>query len=584
MSASQAALIALVALLAGCVPSPAPSATPGPAAVAPAPTPTVPSPTLTPRAATPTPPPQPTATSGPPTSTPTPRPAVSLQESLQAALGRHQATIGVVVTSLNSPQAFTANADHAFRSASLYKLFVLYAAEAAIEEGTLNTGETLTVTRALAATDPYTDLQVGTRIDVGCALRTMVEMSGNTAADLLVDRLSLSTVTAQMQSLGLDHSALSDEAASTSPGDVARVLEAIARREAVSPSASQRMFDLLAAQQHNDRLPAPLPLNVPIAHKTGELPKLRHDAGIVMAPGGAYVVVAMVDNAPSEAEARAAIVDVSQAVYAALEPGGLPRYLGLPPRLAQAVFRVPDAQGRLALLGDPRTETVEVPQAVQTTSDADEPIRLRSEPIPDLIALQQAASSAGAPFWVRSGFRQPTDAEASLTLPTEWLLPCPVEQPERVADRPVSASEVAAAHPSQVWLGTLVTLSDADGPPSQANDAASPTWQWLMGHAAEFGFVPALPETSETRPVGHEPWTLRWVGRDMATRLRPFEGADYASRVTAALQSAESTLAAQGPTTSRPSPWGAANACWALPTTSSRGCPARWYFLGLPLT
>ena len=148
----------------------------------------------------------------------------------------------------------------------------------------------------------------------------------------------------------------------------------------------------------------------------------------------------------------------------------------------------------------------------------------------------------------------------------------------------MSASEVAAAHPSQVWLGTLVTLSDADGPPSQANDATSPTWQWLMAHAAEFGFVPALPETSETRPAGHEPWTLRWVGRDMATRLRPFEATGYASRVTAALQSAESTLAAQDPTTSRPSPWGAADACWALPTTSSRGCPARWYFLGLPLT
>jgi hypothetical protein len=387
-----------------------------------------------------------------------------------------------------------------------------------------------------------------------------------------------------MQSLGLDQSALSDDAAFTSPGDVARVLQAIARREAISTSASQRMFDLLAGQQHNDRLPVPLPLTVRIAHKTGELPKLRHDAGIVLAPGGAYVVVAMVDDAPSEAEARAAIVDISQAVYTALEPSGLARYMGLPPRLAQAVFRVPDAQGRLALLGDPRTETAAVPQAVQTANETDEPIRLRSEPLPDLIALQQAASSAGVPLWVRSGFRQPTDAEASRTLPTEWLLPCPVEQPERVPDRPVSASEAAAAHPRQVWLGTVVIVSDVDGPPSQADDGASPTWQWLMGHAAEFGFVPALPETTEAQQLGHEPWSLRWVGRDMAARLRPFDAADYASRVNTALQAAESALDAQDPTSSRRALWGAADTCWALPTTSSRGCPARWYFLGLPLT
>ena len=516
---------------------------------------------------------------------PTPRTAASLQDAVQAAIGRHQGTIGVVVTSLSSPQSFAVNADRRFRAASLYKLFVLYTAEAALEDGGLNPSDTLTVTRAVAASDPYTDLQVGTRIDVGCALRTMVEMSGNTAADLLVDRLGLSRVTAQMESLGLDHSALSDEAAFTSPGDVAHVLEAIARREAINAAASERMLDLLSRQQHNDRLPVPLPLNIRLAHKTGELPKLRHDAGIVQAPGGAYVVVAMVEDAPTEAEARAAIVDISEAVYMALEPSGPPRFMGLPPRLAQAVFRVPDAQGRLALLGDPRTETAALPPTITTTAtDEDEPIRLRSEPIPDLVALQQAASSAGVPFWVRAGFRQPTDAEAARTLPTEWLLPCPVEQAERVADRPVSDSEAATAQPRQVWLGTLVTVSDVDGPPSAADDRASPAWQWLMAHAAEYGFMPALPETTEGGPLSHEPWTLRWVGREMAVHLRPFDTADYAERANAALQAAESALAAQDPTSTQPPPWGAAGACWAIPTTSSRGCPSRWYFLGLPLS
>ena len=129
---------------------------------------------------------------------PTPRTTASLTDALQAVIGRHPGTIGVVVTSLSSPQSFVVNADRRFRAASLYKLFVLYTAEAALEDGGLNPSDTLTVTRAVAASDPYTDLQVGTRIDVGCALRTMVEMSGNTAADLLVDRLGLSRVTANI--------------------------------------------------------------------------------------------------------------------------------------------------------------------------------------------------------------------------------------------------------------------------------------------------------------------------------------------------------------------------------------------------
>lgn len=505
---------------------------------------------------------------------------------MKAAVGRHTGTIGVVATRLGSGQSSSVNADHRFTSASLYKLFVLDAAEAAIEAGALDPSETLTVTSTLAAADPYSDLQVGTRISVDCALQTMIEMSGNSAADLLLRRLGMSRVAARMQALGLDHTAIVDDGAFTSPGDVAHLLESVARGEDVNETASQRMLDLLGAQQHNDRLPAPLPLSVRVAHKTGELPGLRHDAGIVFAPSGNYVLVAMVDDAPSESEARAAIVDISQSVYSALEPAGLAHYLGLAPRLAQQVFRLPDPQSRLALLGDPRTETAALPSQVDSVADLGEPIRARPELTGDLVALQQAASSSGAPFWVRSGFRQPTDAEAAHALPTEWILPCAIEQPDRVADRPVSASEVAASQARQVWLGTVLSVSDVEaGAPSAADDRSTLVGRWLIDHAAEYGFVPALPETAAGSALGREPWTLRWVGREMATQLHPLiELPDYADRATAELRRAEGELAALGPSSARALPAGLADACWAVATTSTRGCPSRWYFLQLPLS
>jgi hypothetical protein len=339
------------------------------------------------------------------------------------------------------------------------------------------------------------------------------------------------------------------------------------------------MLDLLSAQQQNDRLPLPLPLNVQVAHKTGELPGVRHDAGVVFAPSGAYVLVVMVQDAPSESEARSAIVDVSESVYAALEPSGLPHYQGVAPRFAQQVFRTPDAQGRLALLGDPRSETALAPSEVQTTAEAD--VRLRPEVFADLIAFQQAAGAAGAPFWVRSGFTQPTDAEASKTVPTEWIQPCPVEQPERVADRPVSEADVAAAHPRQSWLGTVMSVTDnSDGPPSDR----SKSWEWIVSHGADFGFVPALPESPAGQADGHEPWTLRWLDHAMAARLRPLAGADYATRANAELQRAEAELAAQDPATKQRPLWGLSDSCWTIATWSGRGCASRWYFLGLPLT
>ncbi len=492
----------------------------------------------------------------------------------------------MVVTSLTSGQSFGVNADRRFTSASLYKLFVLDAAEAAIEAGTLDPSETLTVTSAMATNDPYSDLQVGTRTSVDCALQTMVEMSGNSAADVLLRRLGLSNVAARMRALGRDQSAIADDGAFTSPGDVAHLLESVARGEDVNEAASQRMLDLLGAQQHNDRLPAPLPLNVRVAHKTGELPGLRHDAGIVFAPSGKYVLVAMVDDAPSESEARSTIVDISRSAYAALEPAGAPLYRGLAPRLAQQVFRTPDAQGRLALLGDPRTETAALPQQVDTVADLADPIRAKPELTADLVALQQAAGAAGEPFWVRSGFRQPEDAEAAHAVPTEWILPCPVEQPARVADRPVPAAGLAAAQARQVWLGTVISVSDDDaGAPTTPDDSATSVGSWLIGHAAEYGFVPALPESAAARALGREPWTLRWVGREMAARLRPLlDTPDYADRAMAELRRAEAELAALDPTSARPPAWGLADTCWAIATTSTRGCPSRWYFLVLPLS
>jgi uncharacterized membrane protein len=286
----------------------------------------------------------------------------------------------------------------------------------------------------------------------------------------------------------------------------------------------------------------------------------------------------MVQDAPSESAARAAILDVSESAYAALEPSGLRKYLGLAPRLARHVFQTPDAQGRLALLGDPRSETAAVPPHVSTAADAD--VRLRPEVFADLVALQQAASNAGAPFWVRSAFVQPTDAEAGKALPMEWIQPCPVEQPDRVADRQVSEADVAAARPRQAWLGTVVSISDG----SVTDDRASAVWQWLLAHGAEFGFIPALPESSEGQAADHEPWTLRWVGHEMATRIRPLDGADYAARAAGELQRAEGELAAQDPRSKQPALWGLSDSCWTVATWSGRGCASRWYFLGLPLT
>jgi beta-lactamase class A len=57
----------------------------------------------------------------------------------------------------------------------------------------------------------------------------------------------------------------------------------------------------------------------PVAHKTGSIRGVLHDAAIVYPPGRApYVLVVLTRGVPDEAAARAAIVDVSRAVWGAV--------------------------------------------------------------------------------------------------------------------------------------------------------------------------------------------------------------------------------------------------------------------------
>jgi beta-lactamase class A len=565
----SAAVLMMVGMLCACAPATPPQATQLAVAVKPTsvPTPTVArsAPLADAAAVAPAPPPTLVPTVA---ATLTPRPQQPLQPVVDSIVAQHPGTIGVLVKDLTTGDTARLNADRRFRSASLYKLFVMQTAADQLEKGSLRLDEVLTLTPELVADDPYSDLPAGTRTSVDCALQSMLQMSANSAADLLVDRLGMQAINAHMVALGLRQSVITDETAFTSPSDVARLLEILAGSAAASP-ISARLLDMLAAQQHADRLPVPLPLGVRVAHKTGELVNLRHDAGIVYAPGGPYVFVALVQEAPSEAAARETIVDLSRAVYTALEPSGPTLYRGLLPRVARDVFGVPDAQGRLPLLGDARTETTPLLPSGQGE------LRIRTEALPDLLALQADAAQQSYTFSVLDALRAPTDAQATQARPTVYVAPCAMELPGPGEGQRYGQPLAAEREPGlqQQWLGTVVVIGDAQGHPFGTPERDSPVGQWLRANAWQHGFIPAPAETDAGKDLGHEPWTLRWVGGELAAELhaRNASGAETLAELRR-LQAQLASQSAEAPVSAAESP------CWTAPDTTTQGCPSRWFF------
>jgi beta-lactamase class A len=84
----------------------------------------------------------------------------------------------------------------------------------------------------------------------------------------------------------------------------------------VNAEASMAMMDILLDQKFNDIIPAKLPTNVKVAHKTGSITGVRHDSGIVFLPDGKkYVLVLLSKALENETAGVQAMADVSELLY-----------------------------------------------------------------------------------------------------------------------------------------------------------------------------------------------------------------------------------------------------------------------------
>src|SRR6266850_736846 len=218
-----------------------------------------------------------------------------------------------------SKPLYAHDADEPIITASLYKLAVLTEAERRVDLGQLHYGDIITIEDEDITEDGSFEV-AGTALTLDEALEAMITISDNGAALALWHVLGPENINATLQRVGIKdfHVFLNwDEDNVATPRAIGTLLTLLAKRQLISAAASDRMLARLERQQINDRLPAGLPQGVVVAHKTGNLPGLTHDAGIIFTPSGPRVVVAMTWDA-GDADAYAFISNVASIVYSAL--------------------------------------------------------------------------------------------------------------------------------------------------------------------------------------------------------------------------------------------------------------------------
>jgi len=223
---------------------------------------------------------------------------------------------------------FTHDPEEQVIAASLYKLGVLAEAERRVDAGELHYNDTITIEpEDITADGSFED--AGTELTLDEALEAMITVSDNGSALALWHVLGGANIDATLEKAGVKdfHVAFDDtEDNWATPHAVGTFFTLLAKRQLISPAASDRMLARLERQQINDRLPAQLPPGVVIAHKTGNLSGVLHDAGIIYTKTGPRVVVAMTWDAPEE-EAANFISSIGSLVYSAnLEPAANARY------------------------------------------------------------------------------------------------------------------------------------------------------------------------------------------------------------------------------------------------------------------
>lgn len=242
-------------------------------------------------------------------------------------LGLPGGVVAVSVRNLSTGISGGLQPDRRFPAASLYKLPVMVEVFKQQRLKRFDWDDSLTVTR-----EHWTDgsgilqARVGQKLKIRDLVRLMIEESDNIAANMLTDHVGVASINETMLALGLRNTRVVDRvrengSPTTSPQDMARLFELMGTGRLVDSATSEEAIRLLEVKQANSWLAGGLPWWGKIAHKWGDLPNARHDAGILYTPRNQIVLVVMTENGNAAAAAEL-IRDVSRKVVRYFEGPG----------------------------------------------------------------------------------------------------------------------------------------------------------------------------------------------------------------------------------------------------------------------
>ena len=252
--------------------------------------------------------------------------------------------VGVVVLPLDGQPSVMIQPDTSFHAASTMKVPVMIELYRQADAGLLRLDDELAVRNefhSIVDGSVYTmdvsddsDTEVykaaGRTMSLRALNEAMITVSSNFAANLLIERLGAKNVQQTVDRLGgagvVVRRGVEDQKAfdkglnnTTTARGLATLLRKLAAGQAVGAKADAEMIEVLKRQKFNDGIPAGVPPGTPVAHKTGTITRIHHDAAIVYGPRP-YVLVILVRGIQEQKESAALMAAISREVWTETRP------------------------------------------------------------------------------------------------------------------------------------------------------------------------------------------------------------------------------------------------------------------------